>query len=128
MCYLIFLSHLFFLLTKSSWDKLTKYTTALAVINLWVFKISISEDFHSPFLTQIFLSRRALTLCRISIYYLASLLLVLLICLSRSSILLLTYSRSLRTSSVLMISISLTGSTEFSVWVMSSSSKALTTW
>ncbi len=110
---LIFFNHLFFLATKSSKDKLIRYTTDFAVINLWVFKTSISVAFHYPCLTHLFWSSKILTLSRISFYYLAYLLLFLLICLSKSSILLSTYYRSLRMSSVLIIYISLMGSTEF---------------
>jgi len=46
----------------------------------------------------------------------------------RSSILFPTYSKSLRHNSSEIIFISLTGSTLNSVWTISGSSKALTTW
>lgn len=125
---LIFFNHLFFLLMKSSSLKLTRYTTDLAVMNLWVFNVVISLPVHYPFRTHLFLSSKSFTLIKMSISSFASLLFVLFTCLSKSSILLTVYSKSLSTNSVQMISISLTGFTSASVWVTSSSSKARTTW
>lgn len=126
--YLIFFNHLFFLFKKSSSDKLTKYTTDLAVIKRWVLSRIIYFTCHSPFLTHFPFSSISLAFIKISIYYFASLLFVLFICLSRSSILFVVYYRSFKISSLEIIYRSRTGFTSASVWVTSSSSNARTTW
>ena len=115
MYYLIFFSHLFFFFKKSSSERFIKYTTDFAVMNRCVFRIKIYLMFQSPCLTHLFCSRYDFTLFKSAIYSWASLLLVLLTCLSRSSSRLFVNSKSFRTNSLLIISISLTGLTSFSV-------------
>mmetsp|Transcript_27070 Transcript_27070/g.80288 ORF Transcript_27070/g.80288 Transcript_27070/m.80288 type:complete len:214 (+) Transcript_27070:708-1349(+) len=120
--------NLFFWRRMSFSDMFTRYTAGFAVSSWYSLRMSMSLALHSPYLTSLSDSSHSLSFSAVASSSSCSFFSPRLRHFSIASIAFFTFSRSLRRSSLWMISRSATGSTRSSTWMTSASSKPRHTW